>query len=190
MNGLKYDVIIIGGGPASSTAGYIDKADLKRKIKNTSIFYGFLNWGYSWVFIKNDKLIVGLGGLNRANKGNLLKSFQNLIDFLGINQKKISNIKGHPIPFGNFILKPVYENTVLVGDAAGLADPLTGEGIYYAQKSAELASFAIYQSLYNKKDFKTTYISLLKKHFFWNWLLRKILDGFYLAFLINQIIFL
>lgn len=151
----------------------IDTADLKRKIKNTSIFYGFLNWGYSWVFLKNETIIVGLGGLNRKNKYNLLKSFQYFTNFLGIDHNKISNIKGHPIPFGNFILKPVYENTALVGDAAGLADPLTGEGIYYAQKSAELASFAIYESLYNKKDLKTSYISLLKKHFFWELVFKK-----------------
>ena len=36
---------------------------------------------------------------------------------------------------------------MLLGDAASLAEPLTGEGIYYAIKSAKLAARIIYQGL-------------------------------------------
>ena len=35
-------------------------------------------------------------------------------------------------------LKTVGEGWALIGDAAGFADPITGEGIYYAFKSADL----------------------------------------------------
>ena len=36
---------------------------------------------------------------------------------------------------------------MLIGDAAGLADPITGEGIYHAILSAQLAAAALKQSL-------------------------------------------
>lgn len=39
------------------------------------------------------------------------------------------------------------ERVLLLGDAASLAEPLTGEGIYYAIKSAKLAARIIYQGL-------------------------------------------
>ncbi|MBW2583352.1 MAG: hypothetical protein JRE36_07190 [Deltaproteobacteria bacterium] len=38
---------------------------------------------------------------------------------------------------------------MLLGDACGLADPLLGEGIYYAHKSAQLAAMAAVQSFSN-----------------------------------------
>ena len=38
---------------------------------------------------------------------------------------------------------PARHGVLLVGDAAGFVDPLTGEGIYYAHQRAEVASRAI-----------------------------------------------
>jgi flavin-dependent dehydrogenase len=43
-------------------------------------------------------------------------------------------------------LKTTGEGWALVGDAAGFADPITGEGIYYAFKSADLLAAALDQS--------------------------------------------
>ena len=43
-------------------------------------------------------------------------------------------------------LRTIGEGWVLIGDAAGFADPITGEGIYYAFKSADLLADAIRQS--------------------------------------------
>ncbi|NYT03699.1 MAG: hypothetical protein GKC00_03225, partial [Candidatus Methanofastidiosa archaeon] len=58
--------------------------------------------------------------------------------------------KGHPIPFGNLIEKPVYKNSILIGDAAGLVNSVTGEGIYYAQRSAEIVAEAILKDYTNQ----------------------------------------
>ena len=43
----------------------------------------------------------------------------------------------------------VGRNTILAGDAAGLVDPLVGEGIYYAIMSGHLAGETIYKALNN-----------------------------------------
>jgi flavin-dependent dehydrogenase len=39
-------------------------------------------------------------------------------------------------------LPPAHENLFLIGDAARVVEPFTGEGIYYALRSAELAANA------------------------------------------------
>ncbi|HEX9929630.1 MAG TPA: NAD(P)/FAD-dependent oxidoreductase [Pyrinomonadaceae bacterium] len=49
--------------------------------------------------------------------------------------------------------KTVGENWALLGDAAGFADPVTGEGIYYALRSAEI--FA--DCFLNKKDYESAW---------------------------------
>ena len=41
---------------------------------------------------------------------------------------------------------------LLLGDACGLADPLLGEGIYYAHKSAQLAAEAVIQSYHEPPE--------------------------------------
>jgi geranylgeranyl reductase family protein len=46
-------------------------------------------------------------------------------------------------PFDWPVRRPVHDGVVLVGDAAGYFDPLTGQGIYRALRSAEIAAPAI-----------------------------------------------
>lgn len=56
---------------------------------------------------------------------------------------KQTAIPAHPV-FLEYFKKNLGKNRILlVGDAAGFIDPLTGEGIYYAHKSAECASKAL-----------------------------------------------
>lgn len=101
---------------------------------------GVVNWGYGWVFPHDDKLLVGVGGLKTENpdiRSNLL----NYGKLLGFDLRDVK-IKGHPIPFGNYIKIPYHGNVLLLGDAGGFVDPITGEGIFYAQRTGELAANA------------------------------------------------
>jgi flavin-dependent dehydrogenase len=142
---------------------FIDRDKTREDFDHPKLFLGFVNWGYSWIFPNKDKLVVGLGGLNRANKGNFLDLWHNFLAGLKLDSG-MSKIVGHPFPYGNFLLRPVRNNVVLVGDAAGFVDPLTAEGIFYAQRSAELASWAIYESVSHKKNLETSYRQLLQKY--------------------------
>ncbi len=141
-----------------------DLPEIEETIDHPIIFFGFVNWGYSWIFPSKDKLIVGLGGLNSANKSNLLDLFHNFLSSSVSNQGRRSKITAHPVPAGNFLLRPVFKNVILVGDAAGFVNPITGEGIFYAQRSAELASLAIYNSVHNNENLETSYLQLLRKY--------------------------
>ena len=57
-----------------------------------------------------------------------------------------AKIKGHFLPFGDYRKVPGAKDTLLVGDAAGLVDPITGEGIAFAMESGYLAAQAIIKS--------------------------------------------
>ena len=67
------------------------------------------------------------------------------------SENKDLNLKGYPLPYGNYLTKPGHNNILLIGDACGLADPLLGEGIYYAHKSGQIAAMAVLKS-YNNPD--------------------------------------
>ena len=56
-------------------------------------------------------------------------------------------MRGHLGPFGDFESRPAKERVLLVGDAAGLLEPVTGEGISLAMESGLLAGAAIRDAL-------------------------------------------
>jgi geranylgeranyl reductase family protein len=141
----------------------------RKKLRNTpdlsypKIFYGYVKWGYAWLFPNKDRVIVGLGGLNVKNRKKLLSSFREFLSSLGFSNCSGIRVQGHAVPYGNFLENPVRKSTLLVGDAAGFADPLLGEGIYYAHKSAQLASQSIIQEIREGKNAGTTYRKKLEE---------------------------
>ncbi|MDX1813415.1 MAG: geranylgeranyl reductase family protein [Candidatus Bathyarchaeia archaeon] len=139
----------------------------REKVRNADcysrIFYGYVKWGYAWLFPNKDRVKIGLGGLNAKNGKFLLNSFRKFLLSLGLSNYSETRVQGHAVPYGNFLKNPVRESTLLVGDAAGFADPLFGEGIYYAHKSAQLASLAIIQETVEGKNAGTTYHKKLEE---------------------------
>jgi geranylgeranyl reductase len=100
---------------------------------------------YSWVFPHGTTMSVGNGS---ARKGfNLRDAVSELRRRNGFAALETIRHEGAPIP-----LKPLrtWDNgrdVILVGDAAGVVAPASGEGIYYAMASARFAVDAIDQSL-------------------------------------------
>jgi len=141
----------------------IKRTKMFHDLKSISIYFSFINYGYCWIFPNQDKIIIGIGGLQTKNKKRIIHSFNNFLSFLKINLKDINIIKGYSIPFGNFLLKPAIGNIFLLGDAAGFVDPLIGEGIYYAQRSAELASLTIKKNFKNQLNIQNDYIKLINE---------------------------
>jgi geranylgeranyl reductase family protein len=101
--------------------------------------------GYGWLFPKGDVANLG-AGVSPRHKGRLKGIVQRLhASQLGRVSKKILGLTGGPIPVGG-MLKPwgFLEETLvlLAGDAAGLANPVTGAGIAAAVHSGRLAGQA------------------------------------------------
>lgn len=101
--------------------------------------YGRIPSGYSWVFPKRDHLSIGTGSMSNP-KLHLRRIFFTYLEELGIDAGSSEIfLRGHPIPSGTRTTL-AGERFLLVGDAAHLADPLTGEGIHNALKSGQLAA--------------------------------------------------
>jgi geranylgeranyl reductase family protein len=111
------------------------------------VYYGLLNYGYGWVSPLNNKIKIGLGGTDnkfmKNSKEYLNKFVENFKKKKEIKNLETINFESHRIPADGPVNKPCRGNAVLIGDAGGFVNPLTGEGIYYAIKSAHLAADAI-----------------------------------------------
>lgn len=105
---------------------------------------GAANWGYGWVFPKAGGVTLGIGGLAPENPD--LKA--RFAAWLAENAYPADlRVKGHHLPFGEFPPVPGEGRCLLVGDAAGLVDPITGEGIAWALHSGRLAAEATVRAL-------------------------------------------
>jgi menaquinone-9 beta-reductase len=112
-----------------------------QQIPDPEIYFGLINWGYGWVFPKRDTLTVGVGG-SLAKNPDMRAGFEKfLVQRFG--EIPTGKLRGHHIPFGDFRRVPGRDNILLCGDAAGLVEPITGEGIAFAMQSGYFAAEAI-----------------------------------------------
>lgn len=108
------------------------------------IDFGAANWGYGWQFPKTTGTTVGVGGVLSRN-ADMKASLRNYCDFLGVTEDL--PVKGQFLPFGAFRRQPGRGRVLLAGDAAGLVDPITGEGIAHALRSGQAAAQAVADAL-------------------------------------------
>lgn len=98
--------------------------------------------GYIWVFPRHDHLSVGIcGRLLQEPSWRMKERLHEYMDRRGIRRQG-SAFFSHPLPSLTHqswrAQRPAGRDWAGVGDAAGLVDPITGEGLYYALRSADL----------------------------------------------------
>lgn len=118
--------------------------------------------GYFWIFPESDNIFnVGLGviaDVARKKKINPVKILDELIekyDFLSkrfAGAEKITNNRGGLIPFDTCTRKISGERFLLLGDAASITNPVTGEGIGYGMNSGRIAAHHL-KNCFESKDF-------------------------------------
>jgi len=116
--------------------------------------------GYIWLFPAKQGWSIGL--LNKKERnGKALKRYlgQFVRNYLNV---ELGLCAGHYLPYGDFETKPWAKNCFLLGDAAGLADPILGEGIYYAHKSGWAVAKAISQGK-EQDEVGRIFLNLLQK---------------------------
>jgi flavin-dependent dehydrogenase len=98
--------------------------------------------GYAWVFPRSDHLSLGISG--RLTEDSMPELRARLHVFMEESGYRRANARvfSHLLPglsMGSWShLQLAGEHWALAGDAAGLVDPITGEGIYYAMRSGEI----------------------------------------------------
>ena len=117
-------------------------AEVFARYANQQLFiFGEVATGYLWIFPKSDHLSIGIGALH-PKPGELQTTLKRVMTRYGISIKGQPQ-KGHPIPIYDHREPISTHRILLVGDAAGLVDPFSGEGIRFAIKSGRLAAEAI-----------------------------------------------
>jgi geranylgeranyl reductase family protein len=119
----------------------VPRSDLPAQSDHVEIDFSAAQWGYGWIFPKRNNFTIGVGGIHKFNPDLRLRLDQYL------NHKRLAasefKVKGQYIPFGDFRKRPGSGDVLLCGDAAGVVDPITGEGIAYAMQSGRAAARAI-----------------------------------------------
>jgi geranylgeranyl reductase family protein len=112
--------------------------------------------GYGWVFPTGESSAnVGVGiAWRHLKEKNIRSLFQTFVEGDPSVRERLreaqvveNSLQGGPIPLGSFFRRVSRKNVLLVGDAAGFTDVLTGEGIYFALRSGECAAEAIHSAL-------------------------------------------
>jgi geranylgeranyl reductase family protein len=113
--------------------------------------------GYIWIFPRTDHLSVGIcGKMDRHTTADLRVMLERHLHDSGMSLDG-AVLYAHVLPAwrAETLLSTRFcgDGWALVGDAAGFVDPITGEGLYYALRSAELLAQAIRENdlgLYEK----------------------------------------
>jgi len=98
--------------------------------------------GYAWVFPLGEGANVGVG----MGWGKWRDLRNMVVKFAERHGYRPSEIYGHPLALG-YVKELGVRNILLAGEAAGLVDATTGEGIYYAVASGAAAATAAYIAL-------------------------------------------
>ena len=123
--------------------------------------------GYIWVFPRCGHLSVGICG--KGEPAHALRArLERYMQEKGIGYKDAA-FYGHMLPSletsGWKKNRVAGDGWLAVGDAAGLVDPITGEGLYYAMRSGDLASQVALNESHSFAEKAHAYRSLLRNEF-------------------------
>jgi flavin-dependent dehydrogenase len=159
----RVDFVVLAGGARSRlrrllvedfgprdfmlTFGYYVPAESERL--RVQFYEGFE--GYAWAFPRPDHLSVGIcGKVGEDRMAGLRERLHVFMQKFGYDSTQ-ARVFSHLLPalsiesWGN--LRLAGQGWALVGDSAGLVDPVTGEGIYYALRSGELLAASLLEEL-------------------------------------------
>jgi len=165
VNGTTRRTLDLGGEYVMGVAfeGNVPKELVGDRFDGIAEFeLGTIPGGYGWVFPKGDHVNVGVGGWEsqgptlRDHLGVLCRAY-------GIPGDGVSELRGHRLPLRRAGAVAARGRTLLVGDAAGVVDPLTGDGMFEAFASSRLAAETIGDFLAGRVESLDGYTEKLSK---------------------------
>jgi len=114
--------------------------------------------GYAWVFPKGDHANVGVGGW-QSEGPKLRGHLRRVCEAHGLDVDSLEDLRGHRLPLRRPGTRLAGSRTLLVGDAAGLIDPVSGDGMYECFVSSRLAAVAILDLLAGRAESLAPYES-------------------------------
>jgi geranylgeranyl reductase family protein len=149
------------GGPVTHGVAFEGNSAFDERYRGLAVIeLGTIPGGYGWVFPKGDHVNVGVGGWE-AEGPRLRGHLAELCRRHGIDGDALASVRGHRLPLRREGFVASRGRALLVGDAAGLVDPLTGDGMYEAFVSARLASAAVLDVLAGRAETLDDYTARL-----------------------------
>ncbi|HEX2044109.1 MAG TPA: geranylgeranyl reductase family protein [Gaiellaceae bacterium] len=185
VNGVVGRALGLGGNQAVGVAleGNVPwtKLDRSRYGGRIVMELAVLPGGYGWVFPKGDHANVGVGGWEREGP-HLRSHLVRVCREHGIGLEDVEGLRGYRLPLRSPRSAVARGRALLVGDAAGLVDPLSGDGMYEAFVSARLAAESVLDLLGGRaatlEDYGARLGRSLSAHLWASWGVKVALDRF------------
>ena len=149
--------------PALEHEIYVAEEDFARFSQMPRFDFNAMEAGYAWVFPKRTHLSVGILSTHRVCP-DLQTKLADYLQWLGITRIQKIEKHGYLIPLAPRRGPLARGRVLLAGDAAGLVDPVTAEGITHAILSGQLAATAVTEGRLDANKVSAIYQSLLEKN--------------------------
>jgi geranylgeranyl reductase family protein len=137
--------------------------------------------GYAWLFPKADHVNVGVGGW-AAEASQMRRHLALLCGRLGIDASLVEAARGYRLPLRDPRAPVARQRAVIVGDAAGLVDPMSGDGMFEAFLSSRLAVETITDVLHGTvpdvRQYERRLNGALARHRMVSWIGKRVFDQF------------
>jgi geranylgeranyl reductase family protein len=185
VNGISAKALSLAGNKTIGVAiegnaphGVVDPDRYRGRLV---IELGTVPGGYGWVFPKGDHVNFGVGGWG-GEAPNLRVELARLCEAHGVSPDDLTDTRGYRLPLrlpGSVLARG---RTAIVGDAAGLIDPVSGDGMFEGFLSGLYAAEAALDVLAGRASSLEPYSERLTQrlatHLWASWGVKAALDRF------------
>jgi geranylgeranyl reductase family protein len=184
VNGISAKALELGGNQHVGVAleGNVPHAKLGDGYRGKLVLeFGVVPGGYAWVFPKGDHANFGVGGW--GSEGPAMRShLRRLCAAHGISFSDLEGVRGYRLPLRSPRSTLARGRALLVGDAGGLIDPVSGDGMFEGFLSSRYASEAALDVLAGRAATVDPYgprlANRLATHLWASWGVKVALDRF------------
>ena len=148
--------------PALECEVFVKERDFERLNRTARFDFELIPNGYAWVFPKKEHLSIGVLSMKRG-RVNLPQALERYLEVLALGAPEKIERHGYVIPVTPRRSPLARGRVLLAGDAAGLVDPVTAEGITCALRSGQLVAQALIETALDPSKAASKYQSLLEE---------------------------
>jgi geranylgeranyl reductase family protein len=184
VNGVTARALELGGNQHVGVAleGNLPASRLRADYRGKLVLeFGVVPGGYGWVFPKGDHVNFGVGGW--GGEGPALRDhLHRLCEAHGVSASDLEQVRGYRLPLRSPRSTVARGRALVVGDAAGLIDPVSGDGMFEGFLSSQYAADAALDLLAGRASTLDPYGPRLAKrlatHLWASWGVKVALDRF------------
>ena len=183
-NGVSAKALELGGNQHVGVAleGNLPYSKLGEGYRGKLVLeFGVVPGGYGWVFPKGGHVNFGVGGWGGEGP-RLREHLQRLCAVHDVLIDDLEDVRGHRLPLRSPQATIARGRSLLVGDAAGLIDPVSGDGMFEGFLSSRYASEAVLDLLGGRtasvEPYGSRLAARLSTHLWASWGVKVALDRF------------